>query len=238
MAGFLDQWRKPSKRLLQDVKTKSIERTLLPLIKQVRSDDEFSLFIHGDTKEVEMKEKSDEKVILMNEICENVDDDVGMIFFCSIILACVSILRHYPARLSTYVCKLSSGVWMKGFFFLFSRLHFAHSSYHNFSFFLSRYCQAPKKNFVINFFLSFCENLPHKFSTLQFFFFCEPLARLARAMMTKRKKRNSFRGVCAKNNKKNNKNPDSTTCKRNAVYYFLAIKTTRRLNIHHFDRLQ
>jgi hypothetical protein len=35
MAGFLDEWRKPS-RLLQDVKTKSIERTLLPLIKQVR----------------------------------------------------------------------------------------------------------------------------------------------------------------------------------------------------------
>lgn len=34
MAGFLDEWRKPSK-LLQDVKTKSIERTLLPLIKQV-----------------------------------------------------------------------------------------------------------------------------------------------------------------------------------------------------------
>lgn len=34
MAGFLDGWRKPS-RLLQDVKTKSIERTLLPLIKQV-----------------------------------------------------------------------------------------------------------------------------------------------------------------------------------------------------------
>lgn len=34
MAGFLDEWRKPS-RLLQDVKTKSIERTLLPLIKQV-----------------------------------------------------------------------------------------------------------------------------------------------------------------------------------------------------------
>lgn len=35
MAGFLDEWRKPS-RLLQDVKTKSIERTLLPLLKQVR----------------------------------------------------------------------------------------------------------------------------------------------------------------------------------------------------------
>lgn len=35
MAGFLEEWRKPS-RLLQDVKTKSIERTLLPLIKQVR----------------------------------------------------------------------------------------------------------------------------------------------------------------------------------------------------------
>lgn len=34
MAGFLDG-KKPS-RLLQDVKTKSIERTLLPLIKQVR----------------------------------------------------------------------------------------------------------------------------------------------------------------------------------------------------------
>jgi hypothetical protein len=34
MAGFLDEWRKPS-RLLQDVRTKSIERTLLPLIKQV-----------------------------------------------------------------------------------------------------------------------------------------------------------------------------------------------------------
>lgn len=34
MAGFPDDWRKPS-RLLQDVKTKSIERTLLPLIKQV-----------------------------------------------------------------------------------------------------------------------------------------------------------------------------------------------------------
>jgi hypothetical protein len=37
MAGFLDEWRKPS-RLLQDVKTKSIERTLLPLIKQVRGE--------------------------------------------------------------------------------------------------------------------------------------------------------------------------------------------------------
>lgn len=36
MAGFLDDWRKPS-RLLQDVKTKSIERLLLPLIKQVRN---------------------------------------------------------------------------------------------------------------------------------------------------------------------------------------------------------
>jgi hypothetical protein len=36
MSGFLEDWRKPW-RLLHDVKTKSIERTLLPLIKQVRA---------------------------------------------------------------------------------------------------------------------------------------------------------------------------------------------------------
>lgn len=47
MAGFLDEWRKPS-RLLQDVKTKSIERTLLPLIKQVSEQLSFSLLEHQE----------------------------------------------------------------------------------------------------------------------------------------------------------------------------------------------
>lgn len=108
MAGFLDEWRKPS-RLLQDVKTKSIERTLLPLIKQVRRRSlipsssslvqEFSF--HSAEKKC-WSEKWKLKFHFVNEMM------MGGSF------SCCAILRRYPVFLYDvmFVRRLSKGPFL------------------------------------------------------------------------------------------------------------------------------
>lgn len=142
MAGFLDEWRKPSK-LLQDVKTKSIERTLLPLIKQVRrffapfhiivcstlhqkkkkknNFEKFS-FVHVKSKNGKGM-KVGRKVKIEVSFCEW-DDDGGII-----------LVLCYFKMLSGF--SLCCDVCMKGFFILGYVVDLAHSSYHNFFFSLS-----------------------------------------------------------------------------------------------------